>query len=113
MANIGDNFKTIMLMGIGAIATTSEKSRELVDELVKKGEITVEQGKVLNEELKRKVSEKMKDSAAFSALKNVTGTSADAIMRNLEKMSTEEIAQIKAKIKEIETLNVKKYDGEQ
>ena len=52
--------KKIFLAGIGAIAVTAEKSAEIVDGLVKKGEITVEQGKILNEELKRDVSDKVK-----------------------------------------------------
>ena len=53
----GDSMKKIMLAGIGAVAVTAEKSKELVDELVVKGELTVEQGKVLNEELKHKVKD--------------------------------------------------------
>jgi len=102
MFNIGENLKNILLAGIGAVAMTTEKSKELIDELVKKGELTVEQGKVLNEELKRKVREKVKDSGALDAIKNVTGASAEAIARNLEKLTPEEIAQIKEKINEIE-----------
>lgn len=53
--------------GIGALATGYEKSSELVDELVKKGEITVEQGKALNIELKRKVSETVEDAKKAAA----------------------------------------------
>ena len=41
----------------GALATTVEKGQEIVDDLVKKGELTVEQGKALNTELKRKAEE--------------------------------------------------------
>lgn len=37
-----------VLAGIGAVAATKEKSEGILDELVKKGELTVEQGKVLN-----------------------------------------------------------------
>ena len=50
---LGDGLRKVLLAGIGALATGYEKSSELVDELVKKGEITVEQGKALNTELKR------------------------------------------------------------
>ena len=50
-----------------ALATGYEKSSELVDELVKKGEITVEQGKALNTELKRKVSETVDDAKKAAA----------------------------------------------
>ena len=62
--NLGDGLRKIVLAGIGALATTYEKSSEIVDELVKKGEITVEQGKALNTELKRKVSEVVDDAKA-------------------------------------------------
>lgn len=47
--------KSIFLAGIGSLAYTYEKSMALVEELVKKGELTVSQGKELNEELKRKI----------------------------------------------------------
>ena len=39
---LGDGLRKVLLAGIGALATGYEKSSELVDELVKKGEITVE-----------------------------------------------------------------------
>lgn len=65
--NLGDGLRKIVLAGIGALATTYEKSSEIVDELVKKGEITVEQGKALNTELKRKVSEVVDDAKATAA----------------------------------------------
>ena len=44
MGTIGDGFKNIFLAGIGALAYTGEKGKELVDALVAKGEMTVEQG---------------------------------------------------------------------
>lgn len=65
--NLGDGLRKIVLAGIGALATTYEKSSEIVDELVKKGEITVEQGKALNTELKRKVSEVVDDAKTKAA----------------------------------------------
>ena len=49
---LGEGLKKILLVGIGTAAVTAEKSKEILDELVKKGELTVEQGKVLNQELK-------------------------------------------------------------
>ena len=49
-----DGIKKFFLAGVGAVATTVEKSQEIVGELVEKGELTVEQGKSLNEELKHK-----------------------------------------------------------
>ncbi len=56
LGNLESDLKKVLLAGIGALATTVEKSKDIVDELVKKGEITVEQGKALNEELKTRHS---------------------------------------------------------
>ena len=68
---IGDGLKKIILMGIGAAAMTAEKSQQVVDELVKKGELTVEQGKELNQELKRNVKKSIDDAAAAAQEKKV------------------------------------------
>lgn len=62
--NFGDGLRKVFLAGIGALATTVEKSQEIVDDLVKKGELTVEQGKALNTELKHKVEEAKETSEA-------------------------------------------------
>ena len=51
--HIGDGLHKVLLAGIGALATGVEKSQEVIDSLVKKGELTVEQGRILNTELKR------------------------------------------------------------
>ena len=55
--NLSDGVRKAFLAGVGAVAIGAEKSQELVDDLVRKGELTVEQGKGLNEELTRKVRE--------------------------------------------------------
>ena len=59
--DFGEGLRKVFLAGVGALATTVEKGQEIVDDLVKKGELTVEQGKALNTELKRKVSETVDD----------------------------------------------------
>ncbi|NMN00560.1 hypothetical protein G1C96_1139 [Bifidobacterium sp. DSM 109958] len=55
--DLGEGLRKVFLAGVGALATTYEKGSEIVDDLVKKGELTVEQGKTLNEELRRTVRE--------------------------------------------------------
>ncbi|PJM78974.1 phasin family protein [Bifidobacterium scaligerum] len=67
--DLGDGLRKVLLAGIGALATGYEKSSEIVDDLVKKGELTVEQGKSLNTELKRKVGEALVNDADKSAAK--------------------------------------------
>ena len=56
MATLGDGFKGIFLAGIGAVAIGAEKGKELVDQLVARGEMTVEQGKQISTELKHRAS---------------------------------------------------------
>ena len=55
---LSDGLRTVFLAGVGAVAVTGEKAKKLVDDLVKKGELTVEEGKVLNEDITRKMGEK-------------------------------------------------------
>ena len=66
MDGFGENVKKILLAGIGAVAATTEKSKEILDEMVKKGELTVEQGKVLNEELKHNIKKTVKERVNVS-----------------------------------------------
>ena len=66
MEKLGDNIKKILLAGIGAVAVTAEKSKDLLDEMVEKGELTVEQGKVLNEELKHNIKKTVKEKVNVS-----------------------------------------------
>lgn len=100
VAGLSEDLKKIFLAGLGAIAVTSEKSKKVIDELVKKGELTMEQGKVLNEELKRNVSEKVKEHVTV----NVT-VSGDlgSIKEAIGKMSPEELQAVKTKISEVES----------
>lgn len=50
-------FRKVMLMGLGAAAMSRDKIREIVDELVAKGEVSREEGKKLYEELMAKAEE--------------------------------------------------------
>ena len=73
MDKIGDGLKKILLVGIGAAATTVEKSSQIIDELVKKGEITVEQGKELNKELQHNVKKTMEARRIISPRSRSSG----------------------------------------
>ena len=91
MNNFSDDLKKIFLAGVGAVAMTAEKSKEMIDQLVTKGELTVEQGKILNEELKHTISEKLKSPADVKSME-----------KDLEKLSPEDLANLKAKIEELQ-----------
>lgn len=51
MTTIADGLKDVFLAGVGAMALGAEKTQELVEQLIAKGEITVEQGKAINSEV--------------------------------------------------------------
>ncbi|SHI05377.1 phasin family protein [Clostridium grantii] len=51
-------FKNIILAGIGSAAYTYEKANSLVDDLITKGRLTLEEGKELTEKLKRNFNSK-------------------------------------------------------
>lgn len=91
MSNFNEDLKKVLLAGIGAVAVTAEKSKEVVEQLVKKGELTVEQGKVLNEQLKHNVAEKLREPLTV-----------DKISKDLEKVNDEELEILKAKIEELQ-----------
>lgn len=107
MANIlEDEVKKIFLLGIGAAATSAEKSKALVDELVKKGEITVEEGKTLNQELKHKMNEKKAETDDQTEKKEETGDAQAAgkavtdaeVTDFLSKLSPEQLAALKEQV---------------
>lgn len=89
-----DGIKTIILAGIGAVAYSAEKGQEIVGELVKKGEITVEQGKELNKDLQRSFKESM----------DKRGINIDEITEKISKMSADELAKIKEQLANAEKI---------
>lgn len=94
MERLGENVKKLLLAGVGAAATTVEKSKEILDDLVEKGELTVEQGKALNEELKhnikKTVEEKVKNTEKADPVEEL-----DEL---LEKMTPEQIEALKERL---------------
>lgn len=72
---LGDLVHNAFLAGVGAAAIVGEKAGQVVDDLVKKGELTVQQGKVVNEELSQKASDAVSETVQAtvkSTLKTMT-----------------------------------------
>jgi len=94
MEKLGSGLKKVLLAGIGAVAVTGEKSKELLDEMVKKGELTVEQGKALKHNIKSTVKEKVNVKVKTS--------SPEELDELLDKMTPEQMALLKQRIDEME-----------
>lgn len=93
MSNIGDGFKNIFLAGVGVLAYTGEKSKEIIDQLVEKGEITLDQGRELNEELQRKAAETtsgLRDTALEARLKVMTPEERDEFVKTAARIAKEQ-----------------------
>ncbi|MDD2413658.1 MAG: hypothetical protein PHI94_00630 [Eubacteriaceae bacterium] len=99
--NFGEEVKKMVLAGVGAAALTAEKAQQIVDYCVDKGEITVEQGKVVNEELKRNVKDAVKTTS--DKMTASIKPKADELMNAMEDMTAEEIKAIKDKLAALET----------
>ena len=94
MKGLGENVKKLLLAGVGAAATTVEKSKEILDDLVEKGELTVEQGKALNEELKHNIKKTVEEN-----VKNTEKADpVEELDKLLEKMTPEQIEALKERL---------------
>lgn len=99
---LGEGIKKILLAGIGTAAVTAEKSKEVLDELVKKGELTVEQGKVLNQELKHNIKESVKKNVKVT----LKPSNPDELKEVLGKMTPDQLAALKEQISKMQAKDV-------
>ena len=91
---LSDGLRTVFLAGVGAVAVTGEKAKKLVDDLVKKGELTVEEGKVLNEDITRKMGEMAENFKPVKISKSIGG-----VLFDIDKMTQEDRDELMEKIK--------------
>ena len=130
MDPLSEGLRKLILAGIGAVAVTKEKSEGILDELVKKGELTVAQGRMLNEELKHTAKEKVKHNIKDAIRENVTlhvvtpeetcgeendeeesaDDTADFVMDAVDSLNDEQLAALKARIAEREKAAGEKSD---
>lgn len=93
MSSITDGFKDVFMAGIGAMALGAEKSKELVDQLIEKGELTVDQGKAVNADLVERASQ--------MAGKTAEGVRDDLLAAHLATLTKEERDAFAAKVAEM------------
>ncbi|SHH78358.1 phasin family protein [Sporanaerobacter acetigenes] len=95
------SLKGLLLAGIGSMALTYEKANEMVDTLVKKGELTVNQGKELNEELKRVVESQKTGQKS----QNVDAETLKSVLQELNLPTKADIDELKTRIDNLEKNN--------
>ena len=122
MDQLSEGLRKLVLAGIGAVAATKEKSEGILDELVKKGELTVEQGKVLNEELKHNIKDAIRENVTLHVVtpeetcgeendeEESADDTADFVMDAVDSLNDEQLAALKARIAEREKAAGEKND---
>ena len=123
MDQLSDGIRKLILAGIGAVAATKEKSEVILDELVKKGELTVEQGKVLNEELKHNIKDAIRDNVTLHIVtdeddeekpedgrdESEAAPQGD-LMDAVDSMDDEQLTALKARIQAVEAARAEKNE---
>ena len=99
--------KKIFLAGIGTVATTYERASELVDDMVKKGSLTVGEGKELSEELKRDFKNKASDTTnkiinTIDDVKLMTKDEVKSLIESYEFAYAAEVELLRKKVVELE-----------
>lgn len=99
--------KKSLLAGIGAIAMTEEKIQEMVEDLVKKGEISDQEGKTLVHDVRKAVEEQRAritstvDERVRAILKELHLVTKDDI-ENLESVLQKDLAKIERRLSKME-----------
>lgn len=93
--SLNDDLKKLMMAGLGAASVASEKTGEAIDELAKRGEEVLAQGKDVNERLRHEIRQAMKDTEAPSVGK-------DEVLSALDKLSPEERKAVQEKLNQLD-----------
>lgn len=96
-----NTLKNILLAGIGSMAYTYEKASSMVETLVQKGEITVNQGKQLNEELKKVID----NNTNNQSITNIDTETLKNIIQQLDLPTKKDIEDLKTRIDNLEKNN--------
>lgn len=109
MANITDPFRQIFLAGVGALAMGADKSQEVIEALVKKGQITVDQGKEMASELKddaKANTADLRDQIIQAQMQTMTKDERDAFAARVAEMAANMDSDDALRAQEAEEVNV-------
>lgn len=93
---ITDGFRDIFLAGVGALAMTGEKAKEVLDDLIARGQVSVEQGRKINEELKHRGAERtseLRSESIRAFMKALPADERKKLIEELGKIDAEESAE--------------------
>ena len=105
--DLTNGIKKAFLESVGVVATTAEVTKDIVEKMIEKGEQTVEQGKVLNQELKHNAKKKVKEHVSVEVTKKY-----DDAFECVDEMSAEDLELLKERIAKAEALQEEKQEME-
>lgn len=105
--DLTNGIKKVFLASVGAAATTAEVTKDIVEKMIEKGEQTVKQGKVLNQELKHNAKKKVKEHVSVEVTKKY-----DDAFECVDEMSAEDLELLKERIAKAEALQEEKQEME-
>lgn len=91
-----NQLKNALLAGLGSAAYTYEKASKVIDEMVVKGKLTLEEGKELSQELKKNITEK------GEKIRPVTKDDIADILKSTNFATKDEITDIKNRLAKLE-----------
>ena len=91
-----EELKKVLLAGLGSAAYTYEKSKKIVDEMVTKGKLTLEEGKQLSEELKRNIKE------VEIKVKPLTKNDMAELLKQMNFATKDDLEEIKSRLTSLE-----------
>ncbi|AAK78021.1 polyhydroxyalkanoate synthesis regulator phasin [Clostridium acetobutylicum] len=95
-----DELKKVLLAGLGSAAYTYEKGSKLIDEMVKKGKLTLEEGKELSQELKKSIKEK--SELVGEKVKPVSKQDISDVLDKYTAVLNAEITELKERVSKLE-----------
>ncbi|MDP4145942.1 MAG: hypothetical protein Q8936_15880 [Bacillota bacterium] len=91
-----DELKKVILAGLGSAAYTYEKATKVLDDMVEKGKLTMDEGKELSQELKRNMQEKAQ------SIKPLTKEDLVAALNQMNFVTKEDLASINERLTKLE-----------
>jgi polyhydroxyalkanoate synthesis regulator phasin len=91
-----NQLKNALLAGLGSAAYTYEKASKVIDEMVVKGKLTLEEGKELSQELKKNITEK------GEKIRPITKDDIAEILKTANFATRDELTDIKNRLAKLE-----------
>jgi polyhydroxyalkanoate synthesis regulator phasin len=90
--SISDDFRKLVMAGLGAASLAAEKTGEAVEKLARRGEETLAQGKDINERLRHEIRDTLDENRPS------VPAGGDEVLSALDRLSPEELKAVREKL---------------